>query len=91
LRLKTVSPGFLNHQANLKIFVSHGGLDSPEFQRQATVYANLLKATFPHTTVHNSTQDDHFTLVQNMANGTSEAGSHFSTFIKGIVSFEKPL
>jgi arylformamidase len=74
------------HFENLKTLVLVGGHDSPEFQRQSEEYFEKLKQRTggERTIFLKSETDDHFTIVQNLANESTELYKKVHEFLKGF-------
>jgi len=79
-----INPSLANK--NLKVLFMHGTLDSPEFQKQSIAYSQVLKNE-PGVGVqsYESNNDDHFTIVQHLANSHSGSGKELNLFLQQFV------
>ena len=68
----------------MKIEIVMGAHDSPEFQRQSLSFYEQLKGVFKmnNLDIFISLDDDHFTIVENLADESSDSGKHLKKFLQ---------
>jgi arylformamidase len=71
----------IDHRS-VQILVTFGGKESDEFHRQSQHYYEKLKEAFPQTQYWVSGEDDHFTIIEGMADVESPIAQRILQFLQ---------